>query len=111
MSPRGVSPLTGTNTPAPPATIPSPYSMAATPGGEYAVLMDGSGYVYLYDAASDQFVIKQQIFAAPIQGYFGPVTAGARGQYYVVNGTVLNQSLTLISTAGGAPVPIIPGDG
>jgi uncharacterized protein (TIGR03437 family) len=54
----------------------------------------------LYDASSDQYVIKQQIFSAPIQGYYGPIAASARGQYFLANGAVLNQALTQTATAG-----------
>jgi uncharacterized protein (TIGR03437 family) len=82
-------------------------SMAATPNGEYALVLAGNGTVYLYDALADDFVQSRQVFATAQQraGYFGPITAGARGQYYVVNGTVLNQSLTPVATSQ----TVIPG--
>jgi uncharacterized protein (TIGR03437 family) len=97
MTPRGVSPVIGTTTAGLPANITAPYSIAATPEGAYAILLDGNGNAYLYDAASDEFVTKQQIFTAPIQGYYGPIGAGPNGQYYLVNGTVLNAGLTPVS--------------
>ena len=97
LAPRGVSPVIGTTTAGAPANITAPYSLAATPEGAYAILMDGSGNAYLYDAAADQFVSRQQIFTNPIQGYYGPIGAGPNGQYYLVNGTVLNAALTPVA--------------
>jgi uncharacterized protein (TIGR03437 family) len=87
------------------SAITSPRTMVATPGGEYALLLGGSGTAYLYDASADDFVLSQSVVATPIQGYFGPLAAGPRGQYYVVNGTVLNSSLTPLSASsvGGGP--------
>ena len=52
--------------------------MVATPGGEYALLLGGSGTAYLYDASADDFVLSQSVVSTPIQGYFGPVAARAR---------------------------------
>ena len=97
--PRKSSAVLGTS------AITSPRTMVATPGGEYALLLGGSGTAYLYDATADDFVLSQSVVATPIQGYFGPVAAGPRGQYFVVNGTVLNSSLTPLSAsgAGGGP--------
>jgi uncharacterized protein (TIGR03437 family) len=100
MTPRGVSPVMGTTSSGAPATVTSPYSLMATPEGAFAILLDGSGNAYLYDASSDQYVNKQQVFSTPIQGYYGPIGAAASGQYFLVNGAVLNQALTQIATAG-----------
>jgi uncharacterized protein (TIGR03437 family) len=95
------------------SAITSPRTMVATPGGEYALLLGGSGTAYLYDATADDFVLSQSVVSTPIQGYFGPLAAGPRGQYYVVNGIVLNSSLTPLSgsSAGGLPggFPGLPG--
>jgi uncharacterized protein (TIGR03437 family) len=104
MTPRGVSPVMGTTSSGAPATVTSPYSLMATPEGAFAILLDGSGYAYLYDAASDQYVNKQQVFTTPIQGYYGPIGASAGGQYFLANGAVLNQALTQIATAGTTTV-------
>ncbi len=68
-------------------------TMAATPGGEYVILATGAGYVYLYDASVDDYTIARQIFTT-LSGFLGPVAAGPKGQYYVVNGTLLNSALT-----------------
>ncbi|MBL8176908.1 MAG: hypothetical protein JNK48_19700 [Bryobacterales bacterium] len=94
MVPRRVSPAINL------ATLPAPRTMAATPNGEYAIILAGNGFVYLYDAAQDEFVNARQIFTNPIQGYFGPVSAGPGGRYFLVNGTVLNPALTPIGSAG-----------
>jgi len=78
--------------------LPAPRTMASTSNGEFTILLAGNGSVFLYDAIADDIVQSRQIFTGTqLQGYFGPITAGPRGSYYVVNGTVLNQSLTPIS--------------
>lgn len=105
MVPRTISQIIGT------ATIPAPRTMAATPNGEFALLMAGNGNVYLYDAAVDDFVQSRQVATNPIQGYYGPVAAGPRGQYFVANGLVLNQSLSPISGTGLQPTTPVQGGG
>lgn len=78
-------------------TLTGPISMAATPGGEDIVIAAASGSVYLYDALADDFVQSRTLTsfqASAGLGYYGPITAGPKGQYYVVNGQVLNQALT-----------------
>ena len=92
--PRPMSPAIG-NT-----VVPGPVrTMAATPGGEYILLLAGNGFAYLYDAVADEFVQARQITTA-LQGFYGPVAAGPRGQYFLANGIILNQSLTPIGNAG-----------
>lgn len=79
--------------------IAAPRSMAATPGGEYILVLGGDGSAYLYDSLADDFVRSRQLTSLQQStGYFGPVTAGPRGQYFVVNGVVLNQALTPLNT-------------
>jgi uncharacterized protein (TIGR03437 family) len=102
--PRTISPLVGSS------TVPAPRTMVATPNGEYALLLDGNGYALLYDALADEFVQRRQVVTAPFQGYYGPVAAGPRGNYFLVNGLVLNQSLTPTANAGSTMVTI-PGRG
>jgi uncharacterized protein (TIGR03437 family) len=96
--PRAVSPIIGSS------TIPAPRNMASTPNGEFVLLLDGNGYANLYDSLVDDYVQRRQVQPAPIQGYYGPVSAGPRGQYFLVNGWVLNQSLSPIATAGTTQV-------
>jgi uncharacterized protein (TIGR03437 family) len=102
--PRTVSPLVGSS------TVPAPRTLVATPNGEYALLLDGNGYALLYDSLVDEFVQRRQVITAPIQGYYGPVGAGPRGNYFLVNGMVLNQSLTATANAGSTMVTV-PGRG
>jgi len=90
--PRAVSPLIGT------AAITAPRTITATPDGEYALLLGGTGTAYLYDAMSDEYVLSQSVVTTPIQGYFGPVTAGPRGAYFVVNGRILGPTLTPLTS-------------
>lgn len=104
-SPRNVSPIIGTS------TIAAPRTMTATPGGEYIIVLAGNGFVYLYDSVADEFVQARQVFTNPITGFYGPVAAGPRGQFYVANGMILNQALTPANAQGvdttGRPVPSV----
>ena len=93
--PRGVSQVIGATNNLPKA-LTGPVSMAATPGGEFIVVAAGDGSTYLYDASADDFVQARTLTSFTQSqglGYYGPVTAGPKGQYYVVNGQVLNQAL------------------
>lgn len=96
MVPRRLEPeIFGTAT-----TIPAPYTMTSTPNGEFILLFAGNGFAYLYSALDDRFVQARQIFTGQqMTGYYGAVTAGPRGTYYVVNGTTLNSALSPVSTA------------
>ncbi len=85
-------------------TIAAPRSMVATPNGERVLVLSGDGFVYLYDALADNFIQGRQIFTGTQSGYYGPLTAGPRGTYFVVNGTVLNEALTPVNAAPGSPV-------
>lgn len=100
--PRDLSPTIGS------ITLTSPRTMVSTPNGESILVLAGNGFLYQYDALADDFVQGRQVFTAPIQGYFGPVAAGPRGQYYAVNGLVLNQAFTPTQSAG---VVVVPGRG
>lgn len=106
LVPRSISPIIGT------ATLAAPRTMASTPNGENVIVMTGNGFVYLYDSLADEFVQGRQIFTTgqTRAGYFGPIAAGPRGQYFLVNGTVLNQSLTPTFTAtAGIATAVRPG--
>ncbi|MEO8128637.1 MAG: beta-propeller fold lactonase family protein, partial [Bryobacteraceae bacterium] len=80
--------------------VMAPRTMIATPGGEFALLLGGDGRAYLYDSNVDEYVIGQTVVTTPIQGYFGTLAAGPRGQYFIVNDKILNQSLTPVGTSG-----------
>jgi uncharacterized protein (TIGR03437 family) len=97
--PRGVSRLLGQTTAGLPVAIPLPSSMAATPAGEYILLVTATGIADLYDATVDDWVASRQVFTAATQtGYIGPVAAGPRGQYFVVNGITLNSALVPVGS-------------
>ncbi len=83
--------------------LTAPRAMASTPNGENIIISAGNGFVYLYDALVDDFVQSRQIQAANAAGYVGPITAGPRGQYYVVNGILLNAALTPVAPAPSQP--------
>ena len=108
--PRGVSAIIGADTSGRPRTIAAPRSMAPTPNGERVAVLSGDGFVYLYDALTDDFIQQRQIFTGTQTGYYGPIAAGPRGQYYAVNGTVLNEALTPISSVPQTTVAV-PGRG
>ncbi len=78
--------------------------MAATPEGAYALLVSTAGVGYLYDSSVDDFVSERQVIPTPIAGYFGPISAGPNGQYFLASDQVLNQALTSVgssATVGG----------
>lgn len=101
--PRRPSAIIGSNAAGQQNAIAAPRAMAATPNGENIIVAAGNGFVYLYDALVDDFVQSRQIQAANAPGYIGPLTAGPRGQYYVVNGVLLNAALTPVSPAPSQP--------
>ena len=88
-----------------PGGNPAFWTMASTPGGEYILVMTGTGTAYLYDSGADEFTLSKPVLAAPLAGYLGPVTAGPGGNYYSVGGTILNSSLTPVlgGTNGTSP--------
>jgi uncharacterized protein (TIGR03437 family) len=100
-APRGVSRVLGQTAQGLPVRMPMPSSMAATPGGEYILLATGAGMAYLYDAGMDDWVTGRQVSATGQAGYIGPVAAGPGGQYFVMNGTVMNQQLAPVARASG----------
>jgi YVTN family beta-propeller protein len=85
-----------------PTTITGPQYMAVTPGGEYILTMAGNGMGYLYDGLLDTYTVSRQIYDNTPVSYFGPVTAGNAGNFFVVSGLTLNSGLSVI---GGAERP------
>ncbi len=86
-------------------TIAGPIrTMASTPEGQYVLLLAGNGNAYLYDANVDDYIVQRQVVTTPITGYYGPIAAGPTGRYYLVNSTILNQSLTPIGSAPSVTV-------
>lgn len=104
LLPRKASAVIGTNAQGQPNTLTAPYTMASSAGGESAIVLDGSGNGYLYDSATGDFVKKAALVSGTIQGYFGPVAAGPRGQYFLVNGILLNAGLGTVATLSGTPM-------
>src|SRR5262249_3761801 len=97
-------------------TLPGPtQTMASTPNGEFIFLLAANGNGNLYDASSAEWVAGRQLCGnaksnlPQMTGYYGPIAAGPRGQYFLANGVIFNQSLTQI---GSVPVPpTVPGAG
>jgi uncharacterized protein (TIGR03437 family) len=81
---------------------PSQFAMAATPAGEYVLLVTGAGNAYLYDASVDDYTKVQSVFTTPLTGFIGPIAAGPKGAYFVANGTLLNLALTTIAGPPGS---------
>jgi uncharacterized protein (TIGR03437 family) len=88
--------------------VAAPRTMAASPNGEFVLVLAGNGFVYLYDALADDFIQARQAITGAITGYYGPVTVGPRGQYYIVNGLVLNQALTVVPAAARRVAAVAP---
>jgi hypothetical protein len=76
--------------------------MIATPGGDFILTLSGNGTGYVYDATADAYVTSRLLIPAPITGYYGVLGAGPAGAYYLVNGLIVNPSLT---TIGGSASP------
>jgi DNA-binding beta-propeller fold protein YncE len=77
-------------------------SMVGSADGSTILLMGGTGLTYLYNGLTDTYTDSNQVFTAPITGYYGPVGAAANGAFLLADGLVMNQSLTAI---GGATAP------
>jgi hypothetical protein len=76
--------------------------MIATPGNDFILTLSGNGTGYVYDATHDAYVASRLMIPAPITGYYGVMGAGPGGAYYLVNGLIVNPSLT---TIGGTASP------
>jgi len=104
--PRPASVLLGSTLPVRlivPSTTVS-LTMASTPAAEYILFATSTGIAYLYDATLDDFVTEKTIFPTTQAGYLGPVVAGTGGQYYVVNGILLNADLNISTSAAAGTV-------
>jgi uncharacterized protein (TIGR03437 family) len=87
----------------------STVTMAASPDGQFILYAANTtstttGTVaYLYDATIDDFVAEKTI-EATATGYLGPVVAGTGGQFYIVNGVLLNSDLTIAAGSAAGSV-------
>ncbi len=85
-------------------TVAGPQTLAASPEGQYMLLLAGNGAAYLYDSSVDDFVRAAPVIPSPITGYYGPVSAGPGGQYFLANGLLLNSALTPQNSTATGPV-------
>jgi len=76
--------------------------MIATPDNLYILTLSGNGTAYVYDSLADTYVASRLLIPAPIEGYYGVLGAGLQADYFLVNGLILNTSLT---TLGGSATP------
>ena len=76
--------------------------MIATPDNNFILAVNGSGTAYVYDGTADTFVTSRLLIPAPIQGYYGVLGAGPAGSYFLMDGLIVNPSLT---TIGGSASP------
>ncbi len=100
--PRAASSIINGNTALTQTAIPAPRTMIASGDAASILVLGGSGTGYLYDALSDSFTSAKSLFSAPIQSYYGPMAAGPKRNYFLTNGLILNDSLTVI---GGVERP------
>jgi len=77
-------------------------NMLSTPEFDRIIVLDGAGAGYLYDALADTYTATRRLFNNPIVSYYGPLGAAPKGSYFLMNGLILNPSLTVI---GGAERP------
>jgi len=76
--------------------------MIATADNLYILTLSGNGTAYVYDSDQDSYVTSRLLIPAPIEGYYGVLGAGPQADYFLVNGLILNTSLT---TLGGSASP------
>lgn len=97
--PNGIIPVTLTGCPN--------CGMISTPGSDFILTFSGNGTAYVYDSTADAYVASRLLIPAPIQGYYDVLGAGPTGAYFLVNGLIVNPSLTIIggSATPGASVP------
>src|SRR5664279_2313001 len=76
--------------------------MIATPGNDFILTLSGNGTAYVYDSTADAYVATRLLIPAPITGYYGLLGTGPGGAYFLVNGLIVNPSLT---TIGGSATP------
>ncbi len=99
------------------AGVAGALSMVSTQDGSFVLLLAATGTTgtaYLYSSAADDFVRSATVLTAPLTGYLGPVAAAPAGQFFVVDGNLLDSSLTLLVSGNGSSTtvgPVGPGPG
>ncbi|HXJ44741.1 MAG TPA: hypothetical protein VNH18_35975, partial [Bryobacteraceae bacterium] len=82
--------------------LPIPVTMLAAPDNSRIVTLGGNGAAYLYDAAADSYIAAGTLFPPQIQGFFGPLAAGAGQAWYALGGLYTNSSLTVLGGSANA---------
>ena len=100
--PRQASSVINNNVSTTQTALPSPVTMVSTPDYTAALVLAGNGNTYLYDALADTYTSSRQLYTGAIQSYFGPLAAAPGGAYYLLNGLIINGSLTVL---GGTTTP------
>ena len=100
--PRPASSIINNNTSTTQTALTAPVTMLSAPDYQSIVVLSGNGNTYLYDAIADAYITSRQLFTTPIQSYFGPLAAAPSSSYYLVNGLIINNSLTVL---GGVTNP------
>jgi len=85
--------------------------MIGTPANDFVLTFAGNGTAYVYDATADAYVASRLLIPAPITGYYGLLGAGPGGAYYLVNGLIVNPSLTTIGGSASPGATTITGGG
>jgi uncharacterized protein (TIGR03437 family) len=85
-------------------SVPAPFTMASSVEGGWVLILAGNGTAFLYSASDDDFVAGRAVISGTITGYYGPIAAGANGQYFLVNDQILNQALVPIGSTSTGPV-------
>ena len=85
-----------------PTLFSVPATMLASADYTRILTLANNGAAYVYDAASDSYIASSALFATPIQGFFGPLSAGPGQAWYALGGLYTNPSLTVL---GGVANP------
>ena len=78
-------------------TATTRVNMVSSPDNRYILTLGGNnGTAYLYDASADAYVASSFLIANPIQGLYGPISAGPSQTYFTIDGLFTNSSLTTL---------------
>src|SRR5207302_642301 len=72
------------------------FGMLSTPDNSYILTLNGSGAAYLYDSVNDAYIATRQLLTGTIQGYYGVLGSAPAGSFFLMDGLILNQALTVI---------------
>jgi YVTN family beta-propeller protein len=75
-----------------------PVRMIGAADGRSIITVAGTGTAYLYDGVADAYTSTVRPYTSTtITGYYGSLAAAPDGSYYLMNGFVLNSSLSTIA--------------